>query len=227
MLLKDYLSPLNKCRLFSSLDDQSLLSLFTGVNYRILTYEKNSIIFNEDEVCSELSIVLSGYVLIQKLDPLGKVLNIAEFTEGDTFGENLIFGDRNLFPMTVFSKTPTVILHIRKESVVELCQKSSTFLYEYLRVVSNRALSLSHKLKEVTLKTIRQKLCEFLINLYDIQKTPTVVLPFTKREWADKLGIQRPSLSRELIKMKEEGLIDYEKNLVHLLNLEEIKYELQ
>jgi Mn-dependent DtxR family transcriptional regulator len=42
----------------------------------------------------------------------------------------------------------------------------------------------------------------------------------TKKEWADKLGVQRPSLSRELIKMKDECIIDYEKDIIFIKDLD-------
>ena len=45
----------------------------------------------------------------------------------------------------------------------------------------------------------------------------------SKKEWADKLGVQRPSLSRELIKMKEEGIIDYDKDTISILNSSALK----
>ena len=39
----------------------------------------------------------------------------------------------------------------------------------------------------------------------------------TKEELANQLFIQRPSLSRELGKMKKEGLIDYDRYTVTIL----------
>lgn len=45
----------------------------------------------------------------------------------------------------------------------------------------------------------------------------------SKKDWAEKLGVQRPSLSRELIKMKEEGLIDYDKEKIFIKDINAIK----
>ncbi|HCW03236.1 MAG TPA: hypothetical protein DGK91_01070 [Clostridium sp.] len=148
---------------------------------------------------------------------------MARFKKGDTFGENLIFGDKNTYPMTVISKSKSVVLHIPKASVALLCQKSSSFLNQYLRTLSNRAVNLSSKLKQVTLKTIRQQICEFLYNQYKKSGQNIIKLDMSKKAWADKLGVQRPSLSRELIKMKEEGIIDYDKDTISILNSSALK----
>lgn len=223
MNINIYISDLLKTPLFKDFELEDLKNFFSSCDYSIASYGKEDIIFIEDDTCSNLSIVLEGMVEIQKIDPSGKVLTVAQFTEGDTFGENLIFGDKNLYPMTVVSKSKSIVLHIPKASVVLLCQRNTTFLYQYLRTLSNRAVNLSSKLKQVTLKTIRQKICEFICNKYDKLGQDKIDLGMSKREWADKMGVQRPSLSRELIKMKEEGIIDYDKDTIIILDIDALE----
>lgn len=223
MDIRNYYSLLSDTIFFMDSSIEDLDHIFPDISYNIKLYKKDELIFIEDEKCRNLSIILSGAVEIQKIDPSGKVLIIAEFHEGDSFGESLIFSDRGNFPMSVMSKTDSVILHIEKDSVIKLCQKSSTFLYAYLRLISNRAMLLGTKIKEVTLKTIRQKICEFLIYEYALKKDKRIHLTMTKKEWADKMGVQRPSLSRELIKLKDERLIDFYKDVIELKDVESIK----
>ena len=223
MSINQYIASLIKTPLFRDFKENELSNFFSSCDYLIKTYGKEDIIFIEDESCSNLSIVLEGMVEIQKIDPSGKVLTVAQFKNGDTFGENLIFGDKNAYPMTVVSKSKSLVLHIPKASVVHLCQRNTTFLYQYLRTLSNRAVNLSSKLKQVTLKTIRQKVCEFIYNKYEKSGQEKISLGMSKREWADKMGVQRPSLSRELIKMREEGIIDYDKDTIIILDMEALE----
>lgn len=220
MTIQPYIPYLVNHHLFNDFNKDELTNFFSTTDYSIKAYSKEDILFNEEEICSNLSIILEGEVEIQKIDPNGKVLTVANFKKGDTFGENLLFGDNNTYPMTVLSKTKSTILHIPKDSVALLCQKSTSFLYQYLRTLSNRAVNLSSKLKQVTLKTIRQQICEFLYNKYVNSGQSTIKIGMSKKEWADKLGVQRPSLSRELIKMKEEGIIDYDKDTISILNIQ-------
>lgn len=224
MNISNYFNILKLSPLFSDFEDEALSNFFSESDYSIKEYGKEDIINIEDEICTNLSIVLNGKVEIQKIDISGKVLTVAQFQEGDNFGENLIFSDKNLYPMTVVSKSKSLILHIPKPSVVKLCQNNTVFLYEFLRTLSNRAVNLSSKLKEVTLKTIRQKICEFLFFKYKQSNSLKIKLEMSKKEWADKIGVQRPSLSRELIKMKEEGLIDFDKDTVTIIDVEAIEY---
>lgn len=223
MILREYITTLNNISLFKNFSEEDIINLMNDFNYTIKEYEKDDVVFMEDELCKNLSILLEGNIEIQKIDPNGKILTVANLKTGDVFGENLLFGDKNLYPMTVISKSSSRVLNLPKESVASLCQKNEIFLYAFLKILSNKAVALSSKLKEVTLKTIRQKICEFLIMQYNSSKSNYITLPMSKKEWADKLGIQRPSLSRELIKMKEENIIDYDKDVIQIKNIELLK----
>lgn len=223
MNINEYISVLQDINLFKSFTKENLIELFSRIPYKISSYSKGDIIFSEGDECKTLNILLEGKIEIQNIDPMGKVLSIAEFSKGEIFGEMLIFSDRNTYPINVLSKSTAVVLHMHKDAVVSLCQSNSGFLYEYLRIISNKAMLLNMKLGQVTLKTIRQKICQYILSEHARQKSSSIKLTITKKEWADKLGVQRPSLSRELIKLKEDGFIDYNKNVINIVDLEGIK----
>lgn len=219
MSIKEYIKTIQKATLFNSFTLEDLDRLFSIIPCRLEKYCKGDVILAEEDTCNTLNLILEGTIEIQKMDSSGKVLSIAEFIEGDIFGEMLIFADKNASPINAISKTKSTVLHISKNSVISLCQSNESFLSEYLRIISNKAMILNLKLKEVTLKTIRQKICEFITKQYKEQNSLKVKLNMTKKEWADKIGVQRPSLSRELIKMKDEGIIDYDKDVIIIQDL--------
>lgn len=223
MTIKNYIKTLLNTPLFKSFDEDGLYSLFNKIPYKIETYSKNDMILAEEDTCNTLNLILEGTLEVQKMDSTGKVLTIAEFSTGEIFGEMLIFADKNTSPINVLAKTKAVVLHVNKEAVISLCQNNKGFLLEYLRIISNKAMILNLKLKEVTLKTIRQKISEFLLMQHKVQKSLKIKLNMTKKDWAEKIGVQRPSLSRELIKMKEEGIIDYDKDTIIISDLDGLK----
>lgn len=223
MEIYELISVLKTLSIFKNMSESEITNFFQEFGPNIMNFGKDDVIFFEDEECKNLSIVLRGTVEIQKIDPSGKVLTVARISAGDTFGENLIFGDNNTYPMTVISKNKTIILNLSKNAVIKLCQINQTFLYEFLRLLSNKAISLSSKIKEVALKSIRQKICDFILWKYNISKENVIEISMSKKDWAEKLGVQRPSLSRELIKMKEEGFIDYDKEKIFIKDINAIK----
>lgn len=223
MTIKNYIKTLLNTPLFKSFDEDGLYSLFNKIPYKIETYSKNDMILAEEDTCNTLNLILEGTLEVQKMDSTGKVLTIAEFSTGEIFGEMLIFADKNTSPINVLARTKAVVLHVNKEAVISLCQNNKGFLLEYLRIISNKAMILNLKLKEVTLKTIRQKISEFLLMQHKVQKSLKIKLNMTKKDWAEKIGVQRPSLSRELIKMKDEGIIDYDKDTIIISDFDGLK----
>nr|WP_286672848.1 helix-turn-helix domain-containing protein [Anaeromonas gelatinilytica] len=90
---------------------------------------------------------------------------------------------------------------------------------ELLKSISNKTLIISNKIHDISLKTIRDCILDYLKYEYKLQNTLTLKMKITKKEWAEKIGVHRPSLSRELMKMKQEGLIDYTRNTITIKDI--------
>ena len=66
-------------------------------------------------------------------------------------------------------------------------------------------------------KTIRECILNYLAHESKLQNSNQIQLGITKKELADRIGVQRTSLSRELSKMRDEGIIDYDRNSIKLI----------
>ena len=223
MNIKDYIKPLMATDLFGNFTSEELLYLFNESNYEISLYRKNSIIHFESEKCTSLDIVLKGQIIIQKIDEDGNVLTIAVFSSGENIGGNLLFTNDNSYPMTILSKKDTLILHINKDLVLNLCQSNKAFLIEFLKCISNKTFILTNKIKAITIKSIRESIIDFLNYEYYSQKSIKINLNMSKKDLAERMGIQRTSLSRELNKMKNDGLILYDKDYIIINDLSILK----
>jgi len=196
-------------KLFKMMDQSEIKEILDSFHILKKDFEKDQVIVLEGDECSFIGLILSGMVEVKKSSVSGKEYTITTLSQGDTFGEAVIFSSANTFPATIVSKTKTEVIFIPKHAIIEMCKKNEKFLHNFLNLLSDRILLLNTKLKENTLSTLRQKICNFLIEEYKKQKTTKLKLNLTKQELAKIFNVQRPSLSRELIKMKEEGLIDF------------------
>ena len=61
-------------------------------------------------------------------------------------------------------------------------------------------------------KTIRDRVMSYLNSLYIKQKSREIVIPFDRQQLADYLNVERTALSKELGKMRDDGLISFKKN---------------
>ncbi|WP_242850146.1 Crp/Fnr family transcriptional regulator [Clostridium polynesiense] len=218
-----YINIMQGSKLFKAFCRESLEALLKSSFVKISYYESEDVIYSEGDKCTNLSLVLQGEVEIQKLEPSGKVLTVSNLNEGEVFGENLLFGDKNFYPMDVISKKNSTVLHITKAYVERLCRENADFLNTILRILSNKAVALSSKLKQIGLKSLRQKICDYLYTNYKDTGSNNIRLNMSKKDWAEKLGVERPSLSRELIKMKEEGIIEYDKENIRILDADALE----
>ena len=218
--MDNFISFLETVNLFKCFSTNELDKLFQNNLYRISTYFKDSIVHLQNEKCENLDIILSGTVLIQKIDSNGDLLTICNFSAGEAMGENLLFSHRNFYPMTITAKCDTEILQIKKELIIKLCQENMKFLNGFLQSASDKTLILMGKIKTLSLKTIRQCIIEFLLHEYHTQKSATIKLNMTKKELAEKIGVQRPSLSRELNKMRKDGLITYDSKQITITDVD-------
>lgn len=221
--MEDLIPMLASADLFRCFSTEELLMLFKKEHYHVKRYAKNAVIHFQNEKCVSLDIVLRGTVLIQKIDSDGDMLTLCSFMAGDSIGENLLFSRNNLYPMTMTAKCDTDILRADRTLILSLCQSNSGFLENFLQSISDKTLILAGKIKLLSMKTIRQCIVEFLLYECQIQKSTTIQLEVSKKELAEKLGVQRPSLSRELKKMRNENLIAFDAKSITIRDMEALK----
>lgn len=202
--------------LFNCFLEEELAEVFNKFSYKIKGYSKGEIVHLQNEKSETMDIILEGELSVQKIDREGNILKVVVFTGGDLVGTNLLFSSSNHYPMTVVSDTKTIVLHINKELVLELSRKNLKFMDALLREVSDKALLLNNKIDRMTLKTIREKIIDFLTYESYIQKSSKVKLAMSKKDLAQRMGIQRSSLSRELNKMRKDGLIEFDSKTITL-----------
>lgn len=214
---------LKSTELFKDLTDETITALFTLDSYKIREYKKNSVIYFQNEKCETIDIVLKGVVSIEGIDEKGSSISINDFIVGSSIGGNLLFSRNNFYPMTILAKTDATVIHINKELILKLCKDNTEFLINLLGSLSDNALILAQKIKTLSLKSLRQSIIEYLIYESYVQNTNRINLSLTKKELAEKFGVQRTSLSRELNKMKMAGVIEYDAHSITILDEESIR----
>lgn len=215
MKILNYIDFLMVLSLFYGLEKEGLLELLQKGAF-IESFKKGQIIYLQNEKADTMDIILGGEIVVQNIDENGNVLSIVSLYKGDMLGGNLIFSDRNEYPMTLIAKTDTKLLRMKKDMILNLCQTDKRILINLLQLLSDKALVLTNKIHSLARKTIREKIMEFLILETNRQGSRTIILSMSKKELADRFGIERPSLQRELKKMQDEGLIYYDAKTMSL-----------
>lgn len=213
-----YLELIRQIDLIKSIEPQEIDLYLTEGSCKITQYGKNNIVHFVGEVCSKLEIILSGKVVIERIDESGNLMTIAEFFSGDVLGGNLMFSKNPYYPMTVTAKEATLILEINKDRLFSLFSDNHEFLKSYLEYVSDHTVILGDRIKHYVNRTIRESILSYLDYECKKQNSNIIKLNLTKKALAERIGVQRTSLSRELAKMREDGLIEFNSVSITLLN---------
>ena len=205
---------LKRCILFKDMEYEDLSNFLNISNYTIKKYSKGNVVVIEGSKCEELGILLEGLLEAQALYPSGKLLTLTRLKPVEIFGEAVLFSKMNEFPATIGAIKDSKIMFIKKGKLINCLTNCHKFMENFLELLSNKLLILNKKVKMLSLGSIRQKIGNFLMEEYKKKGSNVIKVSLSRKEMAEHMGIQRPSLSRELIKMREEGIIEFDKKVI-------------
>lgn len=217
--LDKYLNNLSQCILFKSIEKLEINKILESIPFNIQNYKKDEVIAVEGDDCHSLGIILQGNLEIHKPFSSGKIVTINHFKAGNIFGEALVFSGEHIYPATIVSSVDSQIMYIKREDIVHMMTLDSRIIDNFMGVLSDRILMLNNRITNLSFDTLRKKITNIILLEYGRQKSPYLTLPYSRKKMAELLNIPRPSLSRELINMREDGLIDFYRNKIKILDL--------
>ena len=175
-------------------------------------------------VLERFAFVLSGQVQVYRDEPDGTRLLMAGNGPGDSFGESLCFLGTDA-PVTIIASEKSRLLWLSMEPVKAASAASlgggeaaedAEFVHEVtMRVMecfAKRALAMNDRIQVLSQRSLRKKILTLLQQYGRKNPGRTFELPLSREDMAVFLGCDRSALSRELARMKSEGIIDYYKN---------------
>lgn len=201
------LSKIDACFLQRCIEDNDLY---------IKHYAKGATVYNHKDSCITLDIVIKGSLISYSLSENGSATVMFEFQENSILGANLLFGENHEYPLNIYCLTDCELLHIKQRAVAELLHDYN-FVMQYIKSLSQNSQGMNRKIAMFAQKTLRENILDYLKHQSVIQNSSSIVLPISKKQLADHLGVQRPSLFRELKKMKDENIINIKNRNIKIL----------
>lgn len=171
----------------------------------------------EGDISTSIGIVLEGKIHVKAYSLGGKNFTLNTLLPGQIFGDVLIYGsNEKTYPGNLITSGDTKVAFIPNNEFEQFLFHDNDLLKNFLALISEKAYEMNINSKMLSQDSIRDKLLFYLQQQKRIQRSSRIKLNMTKEELANKLFIQRPSLSRELINMKKDGLIDYDRTSITL-----------
>ena len=178
-------------------------------------FEKGEIIFCAGSNVTELGLVCCGCVHIENNDLWGNKSILSVVKPGEVFAETYALCRETLMVDAVAAEE-TSVLFLDLQSALDNSQAGQSWypkLQKNLLLISaQKNLTLSGRIFCTTSKTIRGRLLTYLSEQAAKSGDNVFHIPFDRQQLADYLNVERSALSKELGRMKKEGLIDYRKN---------------
>ncbi|RVU54202.1 Crp/Fnr family transcriptional regulator [Anaerosphaera multitolerans] len=212
-----------KSNLFKGLSFSEIEDFLNNNFAKYLKFKKGEEVFLQGEKPEYLFILERGSVVVENTNSSGKRSIVNIFNErGTVFGEVYLYLEGE-YDYSCFSNEDTEVLAIPKKALEfnENIDKIKTILLNnMLSILAAKALYLNKKLLISSSYSLREKLAKFFMEQAIDEKT--VNLNFTREELADYLGATRPSISRELMNMHNDGLIEVGRKNIKI-NKEELE----
>lgn len=205
---------LREIKIFKNLSDQDLDLIRSKTEFIEKTYSKGENIFRINDRSTDLFYLMEGSLNVYQIDSNGKRFIFQNFNKPTLFGEVYSYlGEPFDFDCECAVDSKILIIKNFRKIFEVPCPED--FLRSYINFLSQKCLALSKKNQITSQASLRQKIGKYLL---ENEKDGKVALSMKREELADYLSTTRPSLSRELSKMADEGLIELGTSSIKILD---------
>ncbi len=214
--MNSYYPILKKTPLLNGMNDADLEKLLGCLDARKRSFDRNEAILLAGEEARDVGIVLSGRVQVVQEDVTGSRAILAQLGEGSLFAEAFACSDFKTLSVSVFSVSECTVLFLDCKKLMTACSGGCGFhnqlIQNMLRVLANKNVLLSRKMEHLSKRTTREKLLSYLSEQAVICKSREFSIPFNRQELADYLCVDRSAMSAELGRLRDEGLLEFERS---------------
>ena len=207
--------------LFSGIKKEDMGAMLSCTGYHIGSYSKGQVIALENEHIRHVGIVISGAVDMVKEDIWGHKTLLARIGKEELFGESFACAQDTQSLVTFSAPEDTKVLFIPFHRIMHTCSMACEFHHKLVEnmvgIIAGKNRELMKKVEVVSRKTLREKILAYLSHQAQREGERYFQIPLSRQELAEYLCADRTALSRELASMKNDGLIDYDKNMFRIL----------
>lgn len=222
------------CSIFSHTELGRLANLLRTARYQEHRFPRDSLILMQGCIYTNLYILAAGTAFAEMSDDEGRTLRVESFSPVEALATAILFSDRPMLPVSVGAQTECRIFAFPKKEIIRLAMAEASIMEALLADAGNRLSFLTERLRLSRFASLRQRIAHWLLRALSEQRSlsPAAeektlqhavrVVP-SYEKLADLMGVARPSLSRELARMRAEGILATRGRTIVILNLEQLR----
>lgn len=220
----EHYEELKNTKIFASATEFECQAMMFCFKTRFKIFNKHEHIVEQGQNMEEVMMILKGGAIVENIDSLGDISVLMRMKKGEIYGLESAFAGEDSFKDSVIATEKTLVMFMNKHRLINpcanKCRRHDIVLKHVMQMVAEKNVELLDKLTHLSKKTIRDKLLSYFNSLAKKEKSSYFEIPFNKTELANYLSVDRSAMSTELTKMREDGLIDYDKKQFRLLKKE-------
>lgn len=219
--MKKYVSILKRTQLFAGVGDEEITSMLSCLGARLGNYKKGEYVFRQGEHLNDIVVLVEGKLHIQKDDYWGNRSILGLISVGEMFGEAYVAPESGSILNDVVAVEDSTVIFFNVNRIITTCSSACRFhamvVQNMFFAISEKNRKLVQKLGHMSKRSTREKLISYLSEEAGRQNSSSFTIPFNRQQMADFLSVDRSAMSNELCKMRDEGLLKFEKNQFELL----------
>ena len=219
--MKKFIPILKRTQLFSGVGVEEINAMLNCLQARLCTYKKGEYVFRQGEHIDNITVLVDGKLHIQHDDYWGNRSIITVVSVGEMFGEAYVAPESGSLINDVLASEDCSVIFFDVKRIITVCPTACKFhsmvIQNLFYAISEKNRKLVQKLTFMSKRTTREKLIAYLSEELNKHNSNEFSIPFNRQQLADFLSVDRSAMSNELSKMRNEGLILFEKNRFTLL----------
>ncbi len=209
------------CPLFRAIDPEELAALLNCLSAREVRPGRGEFILAAPGAAPLMGVVLEGEVEMISEDYFGKKSLLTVLPVGSVFGESYSCLKARNRTVAYQARGTCRVLLLDYDRILHACKLVCRFHHRMIEnmveLIAEKNLELIEKLEVTSRSSIREKLLTYLARQAERAGSPTFTIPLGRTELAEYLCADRSAMTRELSRMREEGLLDFQKRTFTLL----------
>lgn len=219
--MEEYIGILKNTKIFSGVNEDELKAMLGCLCAKAQRYGKGEYVLFIGEELERIPILVEGKLHIQNEDYWGNRSILGSISVGEMFGEAYAVPESGPVLNDVVAVEESAVIFFDVKKLMTTCPSGCRFHSLVIRnlfyEISERNRKLVQKLGHMSKRSTREKLISYLSEEAKRQKNAAFEIPFNRQQLADFLSVDRSAMSAELCKMRDEGMIKFQKNRFELL----------
>ncbi|MBO5683141.1 MAG: Crp/Fnr family transcriptional regulator [Clostridia bacterium] len=223
--MKRYIQILKKTQLFTGIYEEEIFTMLPCLDARLREYKKGECVLREGEHPQHIALLVEGELYIQNNDYWGNRTIVNRISRGEIFGEAYVAPESDALQSDVVATEDSAVIFFDVRKIMTVCSSACRFhsavIQNLLFALSDKNRRLVQKLGHISKRTTREKLISYLSEEAKKHNSASFSIPFNRQQLADFLSVDRSAMSNELCKMRDEGLLEFERSHFKLLQKSE------